>query len=173
MFLYPSTSRPRGGGPQFPRLSTEHPRPRETTQPLSPTSAQCQTCPELRCTKVLSISYSVHPEIPQTISISRILSLTNRIYVFRRHIFHCLPTENTPLFLPTYPHENCTVGVKLLIPFPFAIIYGYLHYFHVKLFCVWNKSQVSVLLDLAGIFPAFPTTLKKATISFLKIKPED
>lgn len=95
-----------GGGSQFPLKYMEKPRPRTTTQTLYPCSGQCQACPELHRTKMLSVSYSVHPEIPQTISISTILSLTGIFYTFLRHIFHCLPTENTSLFPLTYSHKN-------------------------------------------------------------------
>lgn len=77
----------------------------------------------------------------QPISISIILSLTSIFYTFHRHSFHCLPTENTPLFPPTYPCENYTVDVKILIPFPFAIIYSYCYYFHLKFFTAGKKAR--------------------------------
>lgn len=86
-----------------------------------------------------SVSYSVHPQIPQTTSISRILSLTSTSYTFHRYIFHCLPTENAPLYLPTYPHENYTVGVDILIPFPFCSYCGYFYFLNLKFLCLEQK----------------------------------
>lgn len=56
------------------------------------------------------------------------LCLFQEFYLLQVHLilsidtfFHCLPTENAPLFLPTYPHKNYTVGVNILIPFPFTL----------------------------------------------------
>lgn len=48
----------RGGGPHFPLVYMEKPRPRETAQPLSPTPGQRQTSPELHCTKMLLLCSS-------------------------------------------------------------------------------------------------------------------
>lgn len=48
----------RGGGPHFPLVYMEKPRPRETAQPLSPTPGQHQTSPELHCTKILLLCSS-------------------------------------------------------------------------------------------------------------------
>lgn len=123
-------------------------------------------------TPICSESHFVHPKIPQTMSISRILSLTSTSYTFHRYIFHCLPTENAPLFLPTYPHENYTAGVNILVPFPFALLVV-ISIFLISSSCLWKESHVSILQDLAGILPAFPTTLRTATPSPLKIKLRD
>lgn len=55
--------------------------------------------------------------------------------------FTPIPQKTLHYFLSMYLHENNKVGIKILIAFPFTIIYGYFYYFQLKYFIFGKKNR--------------------------------